>query len=90
MTKPAQSKVEDDKLLLQRAKAALDRLSDELNDIDKQIRLLEKQYNNDMKILTEKRKAIVSRCPHLQVKYHPDASGNNDSWFECLLCGAEV
>ncbi len=30
------------------------------------------------------------RCPHKQTKYWPDASGNNDSWTECLDCGGDV
>lgn len=29
-------------------------------------------------------------CKHRMKKYHGDASGNNDSWYECEHCGAPV
>lgn len=35
-------------------------------------------------------RALQSACSHLRTTYHPDASGNNDSWTECLECGAPV
>lgn len=37
--------------------------------------------------ITEVRK----NCPHPEeyVSYHPDPSGNNDSHYECSLCGRE-
>jgi hypothetical protein len=29
-------------------------------------------------------------CPHYTTTYHPDPSGNNDSWRECDACGKEL
>ena len=30
------------------------------------------------------------KCPHKETEYHPDPSGNNDSFYECKECGQEV
>ena len=32
---------------------------------------------------------IQRSCPHLAKTYHSDASGNNDSFHKCDLCGEE-
>lgn len=32
---------------------------------------------------------LQKRCPHIRTEYHPDASGNNDWWYECLDCGKD-
>lgn len=32
---------------------------------------------------------IRNECPHSEVKYVPDASGNNDSFNYCVTCGLE-
>ena len=32
--------------------------------------------------------AIQEDCDHSIQRYHGDASGNNDSYHECLICGA--
>lgn len=29
-------------------------------------------------------------CHHERTKQHPDPSGNNDSFTECLICGKEM
>ena len=34
-------------------------------------------------------KAAQERCPHVEVEYIPDPSGNNDSYHRCLTCGKE-
>ncbi len=36
--------------------------------------------------------ALQKVCDHPSdaVRYCPDASGNNDSWYECAICGKEV
>jgi len=36
--------------------------------------------------LVEERK----KCKHKETKFHPDASGNNDSYYECINCGKKV
>ncbi len=37
-------------------------------------------------VLAELRK----QCPHSETQYHPDPSGNNDSSYECHICGKEA
>ena len=32
---------------------------------------------------------IQSRCPHKNVEYYPDPSGNNDSHYHCNDCGED-
>jgi hypothetical protein len=32
---------------------------------------------------------IRKNCNHTKTKYVPDASGNNDSFHYCLICGEE-
>jgi hypothetical protein len=41
------------------------------------------------KSLDKKTKNIQSECIH-DYKYHPDPSGNNDSWYICEGCGLEA
>lgn len=39
------------------------------------------------------RKLIQStkeECRHESTSYHPDPSGNNDSYYKCDICGAEL
>ena len=31
---------------------------------------------------------IQMECNHPETEYHPDASGNNDTWHTCLICEA--
>ncbi len=33
--------------------------------------------------------AVRRSCKHTKTTYHPDASGNNDSWYTCDVCGLE-
>lgn len=51
---------------------------------------LEADYKQQRENLEQRLRQLRARCPHLDVTYHPDPSGNNDSWRECNLCGAEV
>lgn len=41
-----------------------------------------------LKIQNERR-AIQTECSHKNTIYHPDPSGNNDSYHECTTCGKE-
>jgi hypothetical protein len=46
-----------------------------------------------MEITTAKTKEIdeIRRsCNHELTTYHPDPSGNNDSYMECEICGKEA
>lgn len=33
---------------------------------------------------------IQKRCPHFETEYYGDPSGNNDSHYQCKLCGKEA
>lgn len=39
------------------------------------------------KLVLDKLKEAQKKCPHKETVYHPDPSGNNDSWHECTRCG---
>lgn len=39
---------------------------------------------------TRRMKELQERCPHKETRYFPDASGNNDSWIECVDCNKEL
>lgn len=41
-------------------------------------------------LIDEKEKKNQQTCDHPLSTYHADASGNNDSWRECNICGAEI
>lgn len=40
----------------------------------------------NLESLIQERKAVIARCPH-DWRYEPDPSGNNDSYYECRVCG---
>ncbi len=44
----------------------------------------------DVAAINAEIKTIRSQCTHFVTKHHSDASGNNDSWDECLICGANL
>ena len=48
---------------------------------------IEEKYKADLEELSHRLKKIRDECPHHEVTYHPDPSGNNDSSYDCDLCG---
>lgn len=48
-----------------------------------------RKLDREMRMLMAERERTVRRCPHDWV-YHPDPSGNNDSHYECAVCGRSV
>lgn len=50
-----------------------------------------REFEAQLRELSEA-EALTRLCKHPKeiVVYHPDASGNNDSWFACNLCQREV
>ena len=52
-----------------------------LSEASNAYELAKNEIDKDMKKLQE-------RCPHINTKYTPDASGNNDSSTDCEDCGA--
>lgn len=48
------------------------------------------EYKEDMEGIEIGIQQIQKSCNHELTKYYPDASGNNDSSTECLICGKEL
>lgn len=49
--------------------------------------LAKKKYEDELVTIKKKIQEIQTKCPHDYMKYYPDASGNNDSYHECVICG---
>lgn len=49
----------------------------------------EKLYRIAQKDIYRQISEIRAQCPHDSTEYVPDASGNNDSYHYCLVCGQE-
>jgi hypothetical protein len=49
-----------------------------------------KIYKEKLKGLDEVEKELQKNCSHYEFVYHPDPSGNSDSYYECLICGKEL
>jgi hypothetical protein len=77
----------DDKELAIKARELISRIRRDRADFSNQINEAKKQYQDKLEEITSKQKLLYERCPHLNTKFHPDASGNNDSEYECLDCG---
>lgn len=54
-------------------------------EIDKELKL----YLEKIKALNAIARVTRSMCDHSETQYYPDASGNNDSYHVCLICGLE-
>lgn len=50
-------------------------------------RATENEYRKAMDAINGEIKSVKDKCPHLTRTYHPDPSGNNDSYHECDSCG---
>lgn len=51
---------------------------------------LDEDYKLKKDALRATLKEAQKRCKHSKTTYHPDASGNNDSYVECDNCGASI
>lgn len=40
----------------------------------------------DIEVKKKELKELQKACKHQLTTYHPDPSGNNDSWYECDIC----
>lgn len=68
----------------------------QLNKIEqtqKKIRLLnqeiqneDKQHEKKINKIKQKINETQKNCKHLSKMYHPDPSGNNDSFYHCNIC----
>lgn len=55
------------------------RVGDEIN-------IHREKLNEFKELLLEEQK----KCRHRAEQFNPDASGNNDSYYECINCGKRV
>lgn len=60
---------------------------EQIVDIERRIEAEKIRHSEVMRRLDESRSEVQKRCTHVITKRHPDASGNNDSWTECEICG---
>lgn len=51
---------------------------------------LEKEFEAKREILRQELRAAQKICKHEHTTYHPDPSGNNDSYTECDVCGKYI
>ena len=51
---------------------------------------LDAEYSARREILRQNLRAAQAVCEHPKTTYHPDPSGNNDSYTECDVCGQEL
>jgi hypothetical protein len=47
-------------------------------------------YEKKIKDLKDNIKDWQKKCQHWTRTYHPDPSGNNDSYYSCDICGKEL
>jgi DNA-binding transcriptional regulator WhiA len=56
---------------------------------DKQYKI-KAEYQNALSECGKELFEIQKKCKHESRKFHPDASGNNDSWTSCEICDKEI
>lgn len=62
-------------------------LIEDWNNVDDKLKELKEEYEKQRRILLDIRKGIEGNCEHIATTYHRDASGNNDNWTSCDVCG---
>ena len=68
----------------------IDRIVTKISQMKENLEEAQQEYD---KITTEYRKslkAIQKECKHLITSFIEDLSGNNDSYRQCDICGAEI
>ena len=68
----------------------LERLQQEADKLTTKRDLIEQQYGEELKKLETIKSNFRSSCLHYSTTFHPDASGGNDSFETCDVCGAEM
>ncbi len=51
---------------------------------------LQVDFDEDKQKLQKEKLLIQKECKHYSKTYYPDASGNNDSYTECDVCGKRI
>jgi tRNA(Ser,Leu) C12 N-acetylase TAN1 len=68
----------------------LDHLKQEAIELANKREKAQKQFEEELKSIEREKAAFIESCCHYSTTYHPDASGNNDSFETCDVCGAEL
>jgi hypothetical protein len=69
-------------------KLKADRVKQRYNELLELMAEADKSYMREIAGIKAELKILQSLCPH-NFKYHPDPSGNNDSFYQCELCREE-
>ncbi len=65
-------------------------IAQKINAVEHNLLALQKKFNAEKDMLRNDQREAWKLCDHPIKTYHPDASGNNDSWYECEVCGKEL
>jgi hypothetical protein len=57
--------------------------------VNKTLQDVQNNYEKTVKDLKTNIKNYQNKCKHWTRTYNPDPSGNNDSFYECNICGKE-
>jgi chromatin segregation and condensation protein Rec8/ScpA/Scc1 (kleisin family) len=55
-------------------------------DLNREIEEENKKHEAKIKDVKQRMTALQERCKHWSKTYHPDPSGNSDSYYECDIC----
>lgn len=70
--------------------AAADKIAKAVEGVNREIEVEHSRHRKAVAALKQKLEEVHNTCTHSATKYRPDASGNNDSSTECLICGADL
>ena len=62
-------------------------IKSKIRELDRKDDAEEVRHTEVLLALAEERTKVQKSCDHLSTTYHGDASGNNDSHYECNICG---
>lgn len=71
----------------EQVKNYLMRIERDVKEIGAERREAKSEYETKINELDNRLREVQNRCPHFNYTYHPDPSGNNDSWESCNICG---
>jgi hypothetical protein len=66
-----------------------ERITDLIYQIEIEKEKRQKAFEESLKGLNKIMSLAQHLCDHSETEYIPDASGNNDSYHVCLICGLE-
>ncbi len=70
--------------------AKIENIKAEIKSLHREIEKELIKYEEKKKVLEAGIKMQQEKCEHWTTNFHPDPSGNNDSYYECAICGKDV